>query len=164
MAICPIGFTTSGQTSRRGLREPVAADDDLDVSRGSCGVEHFHRLRWYMGNGIGICYDEPLGTVDDAMAEEKGDGRLTSTVYLVRGRLGNTLHVAPVSYTSHVQHVSQCRAASMAAPKPDVVSFHWRYPQKDQLPSTCSYRLTERPRRHGVMIFVQRPASITYSR
>lgn len=82
MTICPIGFATSGQTSRRGLREPVAAVDDLDVSRGYCGVEHFHRPRCYMSNGIGICYDEPLVMIDDAMAEEKGEGRLTSIVVL----------------------------------------------------------------------------------
>lgn len=79
--------------------------------------------------GIGICSDEPLEATDGAMAEEKGDGRLTSIVvslYLLRGRLGNTLHVAPVSYSSHVQHVGQCRAASMAATELKVVLCHWR--------------------------------------
>ena len=39
MTTDPIGVATSGQTSLHGLREPVAADGDLDVSRGSCGVE-----------------------------------------------------------------------------------------------------------------------------
>lgn len=52
MTICPIGVATSVQTSRRGLREPVAADDDLDVSRGSFGLEHLHRLRWYMNMAL----------------------------------------------------------------------------------------------------------------
>lgn len=46
---------------------------------------------------------------------------------------------------------ARCRALSLALV------------QEDQLPSICSYRLTERSRIHGVMVLVQRPASITYS-
>ena len=79
--------------------------------------------------GIGIWSGEPLKATDGAMAEEKADGRLTSIVvslYLLRGRLGDTLHVAPVSCISHVQRVSQCRAASMAATELDVELYHWR--------------------------------------
>ena len=52
--------------------------------------------------GIGICSEEPLGTMDDAMAEEKGEGRLTSilvSLYLLRGRLRDTLHVAILCLT-----------------------------------------------------------------
>ena len=52
--------------------------------------------------GIGIWSGEPLKATDGAMAEEKADGRLTSIVvslYLLRGRLGNTLHVALLCLT-----------------------------------------------------------------
>lgn len=47
--------------------------------------------------GIGIDLNEPLGTIDDAMAEEIGERALDEhccTVYLLRGRLGNAVHVA----------------------------------------------------------------------
>ena len=40
--------------------------------------------------------------MDDAMAEEKGEGRLTSilvSLYLLRGRLRDTLHVAILCLT-----------------------------------------------------------------
>ena len=44
--------------------------------------------------------------------------------------------------------VIQCRPASMAVTELEVVSCDWSCKQKDQLPSICSYRLTQRPRIH----------------
>lgn len=66
--------------------------------------------------------------MDGAMAEEKGEGRLTSMVVLGTycvADLVNTVHVAPVSHTSHVQYVSQCRPVSTAVRELDVELHHW---------------------------------------
>ena len=128
MTICPIGFATSGQTSCRELREPVAADDDPDVLRGFCIVVHSHRLSMVYEYGIGILHDEPFGTMNGVMAEEKGDGRLTSVIVLCTSCAADL--VTPftwLSYASHVQNVCQpmqtiinggnrarCRALSLA--------------------------------------------------
>lgn len=92
----PIGLATSGQTSCRGLRELVAADGFLDVSRGRCGVGTLQPVLMAYEYGIGISPDERLKAIDDAMAEEIGDGRFKNLVVHLyfSSRLGNILHVA----------------------------------------------------------------------